>query len=226
MRKDLVLNGHAYTLHTAFMDTKAGAIIEASRYVNWGLDFFHGSDSTTVTVFLVAKERVPAFVQQLEKIMQSLEDKPVRKDSSHHLFELTECFNFAVLHKDTQTNPFDFFVTNFMFEWCPELKDMANTLHALSSFVLSAGADCGDASVEDYARAYLVSRGMLVPDDDEGSGLDENFAFNELIPIFNVPAEIILPHFVNTYFKHIPGPTGLQYEPREALFKVAQQLQS
>lgn len=222
MKTSFSIDGHAYTLHTAFNGTNAGDVIEQSRHYNDGLDFFHGSDSTTATVFLVAKEKVPLFVRKLESFMRALASASVRRDTAEDLLELTEYFNFAVLHKSIEGGPFDFFVTNFMFDWFPE-RDAAvqqlsestgAALSKLSSMVLSVGSAYGDASMEHYARAYLAQRGLLAPDFDGCPMLGEDFTYEELVPVFNEPPETILPQFLAVYFRHTPGPKGKLGEER------------
>ncbi len=220
MKTPFTIDGHTYTLHTAFNGTNAGDVIAQSRHYNDGLDFFHGSDGTTATVFLVAKEQVPVFVRKLETFMRALAGSSVRRDTAEDLLELTEYFNFAVLQKSIDGGSFDFFVTNFLFDWFPErdisVQQLSEStgveLSKLASLVLSAGSALGDDSGEAYARAYLVQRGLLAPNIVGLSELGEDFTYEELSPIFNEPAETILPKFFAVYFGHTPGPNG---EPDE-----------
>lgn len=211
------IDGHAYALYRAFRGSQAGKVIKESRGYNEGMDYFLGSDCATVTVFLVAKDNVPLFIAEMESFIQTLAKTKILAEQAEELLELTEYFNFAILHKNIENASFDFFVTNFMFDWhpfanavlTPLSESTGGKLQKLSSFVIAAGSAYGDASVRAYAQEYLVAKGLMSGEVDNDFDMD-NYTYEEVVPVFNAPAEEVLAAFIRLYFQNIPLPSSAE----------------
>lgn len=157
MKKAVKFNGVSYNLYAPFDAKYPVELIDES--LECGVDFFVGSSAYSVAVYMVRKENVEKFVEQVEQTISFVEENFSEDDcldlsDTISLYEEPVCF--AVLHQKLDNSEYDFFVTGFDVE--REIGDsgviLNDVLSKLSDFSVIAGSSRGDMDLTQYVYSF------------------------------------------------------------------------
>lgn len=215
MQKLITIDNIDYTLFFMKNNENPELFILDSRTYNSGLDYFLGSDISTVYVYLVKKENVPVFIQEINTFISKAEHFNIAKEEDLNYLETLNDITF--LHKVLNNSQYDFFISDFDMCMCREESyiyldehdNFIKKLEKLSNFSLYAGANMNDDNIFDFSIAYLskkYKKELKKIYTSHGYQLDTQdiSRFSDFHIVNNTKNKDIYLSFIKIYFSNIP----------------------
>jgi hypothetical protein len=214
MQKTLAIDNIKYELFTTTNNKSVEEYLLDSRTYNSGLDAFLGSDCISVYAYLVKKNNVAKFIDEINQFIDKVENLNIVKEYDY----LESVNDFSFMHKPLDNSQYDVFLTHFDMNMChldsydvllDEHESFMERVAALSDFSILAGAEYNDESIADFALSYLAHKNKKIVvevfkdfEDDLEYYLDNDF---EDFPItINTKDKKIIPTFIKLYFSNLP----------------------